>query len=886
MSGVTDENSFITAPAAAPGSAVERRVKQGRLKIFLGMAPGVGKTAAMLQAAVAEKAAGRQIILAVAQAHGARAVEILAGRLPRAGRQAGPGFDLDQILVRRPDIVVVDELAHANAAEARHPKRFQDVLELLDAGIDVYTTLNIYEIASRADLLWPMAGVASRQIVPDGIVDNAEIVLVDMPPAELMQRLRQGQVRFPEGSGLEQSRLFEEKSLLALREMAARLFAERVARDAQAQRLASQTTGPAPAGHRVLVAVEAGWDCQQLILWTRRLAGSLNASWIVLYVETSRSVPAEEEARLTRNLELARELGAEVITTADEDLAGAVLRVASSRNITQIVVGKLNPSFWRRLFARDRTVSRLIDGSGDIGVHVVPHKRSRQTPPLRRSLAGSGWVQYAVVVATVLAVAFGGYLFTPQVTEVGAHAMAFISLLAVVVLALFVERGPALLAAALSATIWDYFFLPPVFKFRVAHVEDALLLIMYFVVALAMGQLTTRIRAQEAAERQRERRATALYLLGRELAEATTTDQIIGKVVDEMGRTFDAEVAVLLPDAGHKPPLRKAGTLELGPKEEAVAAWVMEHRQAAGKFTGNLPSVETLFVPLESSHSMLGVLGLQLNQSTPPTIHQRNLLDALTRQIALALDHQRLSEISEQAKLLAESERLGKMLLDSMSHEIRTPVAAIRAAAIDLAELKGVTGPGVELIGEIQEAAERLNGLVGKVLDMTRLESGHIKPLFNECEVNDIVNVAVAETEKDLVRHKLIIELEPDLPIIRTDFVFLQQALMNLLSNAAVHTPPGTAITLRVWKTHQALLLAVADAGPGINPQALGRVFDKFYRAPDAPTGGVGLGLSLVKGFVEALGGTVMAENRAGGGAMFTITLPPAGGARRTPVSI
>jgi two-component system sensor histidine kinase KdpD len=616
------------------------------------------------------------------------------------------------------------------------------------------------------------------------------------------------------------------------------------------------------------------------------LAGSLNASWIVLYVETSRSVSVKEESRLTRNLELARELGAEVITTADEDLADAVLRVAFSRNITQIVAGKTGPPPWWRLFPQDPVVARLIRGSGDIGVHVVPVNRGTPVKPLRRSLAGSGWLQYVVAVATVVLVALAGFLFTPKVTEVGAHAMAFLSLLAVVILALFVERGPALLAAALSAVIWDYFFLPPVFAFRVSHFEDALLLVMYFVVALALGQLTTRIRAQEVAERQREGRATALYLLGRELAEATTVEQIIRKVVDELGRSFNAEVAILLTDARNRLQLQKTGTLEVGQQEHAVAAWVLDHQQPAGKFTDNLPMVDTVFVPLESSHSVLGVMGLRLGQSTPPTIHQRNLLDALTRQIALALDRQRLSELSEKAKLLAESERLGKTLLDSMSHEIRTPVAAIRAAAIDLVELKSVSGPGAELVAEIQEAAERLNRLVGKVLDMTRLESGHIKPLFNECEVNDIVNVAVAETEKDLARHTLTVDLPPDLPIIRTDFVFLQQALMNLLSNAALHTPAGTAVELRVWKTKEALCLAVADCGPGIDPQSIGRVFDKFYRAPDAPTGGTGLGLSLVKGFVEALGGKVEAENLLGGGAEFTITLPLTDADRRVSVSI
>ena len=538
----------------------------------------------------------------------------------------------------------------------------------------------------------------------------------------------------------------------------------------------SNTIAPAAAGHRVLVAVEADWDCGQLIHWTRRLAESMNASWMVLYVETSRSASSDEELRLTRNLELARDLGAEVVTTADEDLVGAVLRVAASRNITQIVVGKPPPPPWWRLFPDDPTSARLVRGSGNISVHVAPVRRETQVRAWWQSLAGSGWRQYAVVSGTVVAVAVAGFLFTPAV---GVHAMAFLSLLAVVVLALFVERGPALLAAALSAAIWDYFFLPPVFKFRVSHFEDALLIGMYFVVALVLGQLTARIRAQEAAERQRENRATTLYLLGRELAEATTIEQIIRKVVDELGRSVDAEVTVLLAEAPNGWRLRNAGNLELGEKELGAASWVMEHRQPAGKFTPNLPSADALFVPLEIGNRMMGVMGVRPRHSIPPTIHQRNLLDALARQIALALDRQRLSEVSEQAKLLAESERLSKTLLDTMSHEIRTPLAAIRSATSALADLNLNGRPGA-IIGEIQEATERLNRLVGKVLDITRLESGHIEPALNECDVSEVVNLAIAETEQELARHKLALHMPAGLPIVQMDFVFVQQALMNL----------------------------------------------------------------------------------------------------------
>jgi two-component system sensor histidine kinase KdpD len=341
-----------------------------------------------------------------------------------------------------------------------------------------------------------------------------------------------------------------------------------------------------------------------------------------------------------------------------------------------------------------------------------------------------------------------------------------------------------------------------------------------------------------------------------------------------MERAFDAEVSVLLADAAGQLQVQSASSLASGEKEREVAAWVLEHRQPAGKYTGNLPLVESLFVPLLSKNGPLGVMGLRLRQQAPPTIHQQNLLDALTRQIALSLDQQRLSEVTGKATLLAESERLSKMLLDSMSHEIRTPLAAIETATSSLAELGHATGPGAELIAEIREASERLNRLVRKVLDITRLEAGQVEPSFSECDVGEVVNFAVAGTERDLTRHKVSVEMAANLPMIRLDFIFLQEALMNLLSNAAHHTPAGTLVEVRVWTSDSTLFLVVADHGPGLPPDSLSRIFDKFYRGPGAPTGGTGLGLSLVKGFVEALGGTVAAANRNGGGAKFTIRLP------------
>jgi two-component system sensor histidine kinase KdpD len=555
-----------------------------------------------------------------------------------------------------------------------------------------------------------------------------------------------------------------------------------------------------------------------------------------------------------------------------------LLRVAAQRNVTQIVVGKpVGGPLWK-LFQRDLVLRRLVRGSGDIDIHFVragkAEPRSRLGFWERFGLSGS-LRQYLTATSTVAGVSILNYFLQPLI---GVHATALIYLLAVVVLALFVDWGPTLLAAALSAAVWDYIFLPPVFAFRVEHFEDAMLLGMYFVVAIVLGQFTARIRAQEEAERQREERATALYLLTRELSESRNLEQMLQKIVEQTGRVFRAEVCLLLRGATgwSKPEIRAPGWFGIDEKEQGIAAWVFEHGQAAGLFTDNLPVGKALYVPLKGGRETLGVMALKLSQSFPPTVHQRNILDAFSQQIGLALDRQRLQEVSEKTRLLAESERLSKTLLNSVSHEIRTPIAAIRSATSNLAEADeaSLSQSQKQMIGEIQEATQRLNRLVGNVLDVTRLETGHVKPKLNLCDVRDLAQVVAKETREQLARHRVEFHIPPKLPLVKMDFVLMQQALANLLSNAAFHTPPGTLVRLSARPEGDFLVITVSDNGPGIPPESLPRVFDKFYRAPNARTGGTGLGLSLVKGFVEAQGGRVTAGNRPDGGAVFTIRQP------------
>lgn len=853
----------------------------GALKVFLGFSPGSGKTAAMMQAAAAQRAAGLDVVMLDGEAAPEKEPMEDAATGPEGPETIPHLPSVEAVLARRPDIVIIDRLAGANPPGSRNPRHYHSAVALMEAGLDVYGTLNIYEIASRADILWKFTGLNSSDAVPDGVLDNAEISLVDTPPSELLRRLERGQFRPPKELTPATSRFFEEGCLLHLREMAARFFAERLARDAQQ---AGQGDGLARSSHRLLAAIEFGWEAEPLILLTRRLAGGLNAAWIVLAVETERSRLGSSGDNSARMLELARELGAEVITVADDDFVKAVLRVAASRKITQIVTAKTEEKWWRRPFAEEPAYSRLARLSGGIDIHIgstVRAPRENLTAGLNVP-AERRWQWPAAVLASG-AVMGGGFLIHPLMSAMAASLM---SLLAILAVAAFLDRGPALLATALICAGWDYFFLPPYFHFSIAHAEDKVLVAMYFTVALILGQYTTRLRAAQTAERQREERATALYLLTRELADASTTRAVVEKIVAELERSFGAAAAVLLPDESNRLHAHAASSLTPEQKEIAAASWAFERRQWAGKFTGNLSIIDTMFLPLESSRRTVGVLGLRLERSAPPTIHERNLLEALARQAAVALDRQHLRELSEKAEVVAASERLGKTLLDSMSHEIRTPIAAIQAAASDLAELGQVNAEGQSALSEIQEGAARLNRLVGQVLNITRLESGHVKPLINECEVADIINVAVTETEKQMAGHPLKVDIAPNLPIIRTDFVFLQQALMNLLANAAIHTPAGTPVELTARHDGSSICLNVADRGPGLGSLAVDRIFDKFYRGPGAPTGGIGLGLSLVKGFVKAVGGSVTAANHPDGGAEFTILLPVSAATGRGAVEI
>jgi len=865
----------------------EAAKKRGKLKVFLGMAAGVGKTYAMLRAAQRALREGRDVVAGYVETHGRKETDALLAGLPSIPRRRAEyrgvmleEMDLDALLARCPQLALVDELAHTNIPGSRHAKRYQDVIELLDAGMDVFTTMNVQHAESRVDTVRQITGSTVFETVPDSVLDGAEIELIDLPPEELLKRLDEGKVYMPERAELAMMNFFREGNLTALREMALRLAADHVGQDVHEYLQAMQITGPWKSGHRLLVAVSASPSSPHMIRWARRLADSYDCPWLAVYVEQPQPLAEADQTRLTKHLALARELGAEVVATSDVDIARGLWRVAQQQNVTQIIVGKPGGDNLLDRLRGGRLLRRLVRDSGVIDLHVVRPEASETGGTARRgggmALEHSPPRQYVAALAMVTGCTGLNFLLQRELA-LDPHALALVYLLGVVLQACFVGRGPSLLAATASALTWDYFFLPPLYTLYLSSLQDVMMFCMYFVVAIVMGHFVSRIRWQERAESRREERATALYLLTRDLADAADVDDMAGRLVRQVAQAFKGEVAILLRDetGGVAQSAHPASMFTISEKEQGVAAWAFRFGKAAGRFTDNLPFAEAIYLPMVTNRGVVGVMAVELPGEQPPTQEQRDLLDAYARQAALVLDRFLLGGEAETARLLAESEKLSKALLNSISHELRTPISAITTAASTLAELQPQHPASLEktLAAEIQQSAARLNRLVGNLLDMTRLESGKVKPRMEWCDVADLVHVAVRHNEKELARHAVKVSLPKGLPLVRMDFVLMEQALNNLLLNAAAYTPEGTAVEISVAASPAELTLTVADHGPGLPPESLPHLFDKFYRAPGAPAGGTGLGLSIVKGFVEAHGGRVEARHREGGGAQFTIYL-------------
>ncbi|WP_218938694.1 sensor histidine kinase [Oleiharenicola lentus] len=860
--------------------AAEARARRGHLKVFLGMCPGVGKTYAMLRAAQQERAAGTDVVVGLVETHGRSETEALLSGLTVLPRKviAHRGtelteLDLEAVRARRPRLVLVDELAHTNAPGSRHTKRWQDVVELLEAGIDVLTTLNIQHVESRADAVHQITGAVQQETVPDSVLDLAdELELVDLTPETLRERLQDGKVYLGERAAAARENFFQESHLSALRELALRYTAERV--DRQLRELRASTTKQTVwrSGERLLVGVGSSPFSTQLVRWTRRLAAAQGAPWLAVHVEPVTPPSPEAQKLLDRNLALARELGAEIVVSPGPDIAAALVRAALQHNATQIVVGKPRHAWWTRYLPGGSLVDRIIRLGGNIDVYVVPAEtggRPLTLDDLDHELR-SGAGEYAWAAGTVAALTLAATLLPANYYL----AAGLVYLLAVILLSLRVGRGPVLMAGVLSAVTWNFLFIPPRFTFRIEKIEDGLLFGTYFVVALVAGQLTSRIRAQALAERRREGRATALFNLTRALAEARSLDEAVFAALRQADALFNARTSLLLAVGDGELAPHYAGSLALDDKERGVADWVFRHRRPAGRFTDTLPAAGAFYLPLVRENHAVGVLGVAVPREASLTLAQRDLLEAFARQLALSVEREHLRDASEREKLLAESEKLHRVLLDSVSHELRTPLAVIGSALENIQDAPPELR--AELVREARSAAGRLNRLVGNLLDQTRLESGALRPRLDWCDARDLVNAAVDGVRDSLAVHPLEIVVPEDLPPLRMDFALTEQALANLLLNAARHTPDGTPVflTAGLERDGRRVFFTVADRGPGFPLAMRERLFKKFERGDAARAGGLGLGLSLVRGFVTAQGGEVMVGENPGGGAVFTIYLP------------
>ena len=848
----------------------EAAARRGRLKIFFGMCPGVGKTYAMLLAARQEVEKGVEVVAGIVETHGRKETAALLEGIPIVPRAqlAYRGttleeMDLDALLTWHPRLVLVDELAHTNAPGSRHPKRYQDVLELLDAGIDVFTTVNVQHIESRKDTVAQITGIQVRETVPDSLLDLAEdISLIDLTPDQLRERMAEGKVYMGDRAVTAADHFFRESNLMALREMALRLTAEHVDRDLRQFRQGGVVGEPWKAGDRLLVAVSASPSSEKLIRWARRAAASMEASWIAVNVETPRPLTPLDEVRLGLNLALARQLGAEVLMVESTDPGEAILRVARQHNATQIIVGKPGPRTLASWFKKS-PVDWLVRNSGDIDVHMV-----RAVSPERLQIADRApqpWMQYGIAFSIVCAVTVLGTLLEPLA---GYWAIALVYLLAIILSAMRLRRGPVFVLATASALIWNFLFIPPRFTFYIREVRDLMMFAMYFIVAIIVGQLTSRLHEREEAERRGEERATALYRLSKALATTREPGKGLAVAVEQIRETFGAESCLLVRDEAGRftGEAHPTSSLHLSPKEESVAFWAFQHKQAAGRFTDTLPESEALHLPLVSGGNTEGVLAVQFPENVQLSMQRRELLETFAAQIAVTIEKDRLALAGRNTQIAAQSEKLQRALFDTVSHELKTPLAAISAA---------LEQPASSAISqEIRPAVARLTQLVNNLLDMTRLDSGMLKPNLEWADPGELVAEALERVSDQTRSRDITVQIPHDLPPIRVDPGLVQQSIALILSNAVLHTPVDTGIEVSAALDGKTVKITVGDHGPGIKPGEEARIFEKFYRSAGAPAGGTGLGLSIARRLVEAHNGRITARNRPEGGALFTIELP------------
>ncbi len=863
----------------------EKRAKRGRLTVFFGAAPGVGKTYAMLEAARFEREDGRDAVVGIVETHGRYDTAALLLGLEIVPRKklehrgvSLEELDIEACLKRRPGLLLVDELAHTNAPGSRHTRRWEDVEELLEAGLDVYSTLNVQHLESLNDVVAQITHVVVRETVPDSVLEGAdEIRLIDLPIEELLERLKDGKVYLAEQAERAGKHFFRPGNLIALRELALRTTAQSV--DAQMRRYRAEhgIDKTWAATERLLVCVSPSPSSPLVIRGARRLARSLHADWIAAFVETSASLrlTARDRARVAEHLHHARTLGAETVTLAGEDGAAEVVRFARERNVTRIIVGKPTHSTLRDRI-QGSFLESLVRLSGNIDVHAISGdvEKSTDEPPVREPARtrtrqnATGFL--AGLVAVGLATVIGKTIFPEQLADV-----VMVYLLGIVLVSLRWGLAPSLFAAVGAVVAFDYFCIPPLYTLAVADLRHIVTFAVMFLVAVVISGLTKRVRDQAESAREREVGTASLYALSRALASAKSRQEILLAGTKHIQQLLGGRVSALVPSPAGAlvSNVEGAWTYEPDEKERGVAELVWQSGKPAGAGTDTLPASGGTYFPIFGSEGRLGVIGIVTDGARTADHQARHHLDAFLAQIGSALDRVRLARQAQVAQLRVEAEQLRNSLLSSVSHDLRTPLAVITGTATTLTHDKLDAAARRDLAETIVQEAERLNRLVRNLLDMTRVEAGALAIHKEWQPVEEVFGSALGAVESILGARPVKTDLSSDL-VAPFDAVLIQQVLVNLLENAVKYAGPDTPLTVSARGRKREVEIVVADRGPGVPAGDETRIFEKFYRAEKGKGGGVGLGLTICRGIVIAHGGRIWAEGRDGGGAAFHFTLP------------
>ncbi len=895
MANQRREVEIRPSPDALLEAARRESDKAGRLKIFVGAAPGVGKTYEMLQSAQAKRKAGADVVVGVVETHGRAETEALLQGLEILPRkrldykeQILEEMDLDALIARHPRIAVVDELAHTNAAGSRHPKRYLDVQELLSNGIDVYTAVNIQHLESLNDVVAQITHVRVRETVPDSVFDQADAIeLIDLTPDDLIQRLREGKVYVPKQAERALQHYFSPGNLTALRELALRRTAERVDEQLLTHMQANAIVGPWAAGERVLVCISEDPRAAGLVRYTKRLADRLHAPWTAISIETRRSLQLSDEQRdrLADTSRLAEALGGEALTMpgVERRIADDVINFAHTNNVTQIVVGKSTRSWWFELI-RGSVVHDLVRRAGNISVHVIPGEELPVVPIAKTAVQTAARPEpfdprpYLMAIAIVALGLGAAELIQPWF---GIENVDLVFLTAVVVVAVRYGLWPSMLASVAASLGYNFFFLPPVYTFTITDPTNIAAFFFFMLIALLVSNVAARVRVQADTAISRVRTTESLYAFSRKLAGTATLDDVLWATAYQIASMLRVRVVLLLPEDGLL--AVKAGYPpedQLDKADLAAANWAWDNDRPAGRGSDTLPGAKRLFLPMRTGRGPIGVIGIDDDKTGPLlTPDQRRLLDALVDQAALAIERVLLVEDMDRVKRTTESERLRSALLTSISHDLKTPLASVLGAASMLRDLSSSMSDVEkrDLLATVIDESERLNRFIANLLDMTKLESGAIVPNTAPHDIGEIVGSALRRASKMLGNHNISLEFAADLPMLELDAVLFEQVLFNLLDNAAKYSPADSTILVRGLRDDGSVCLQILDEGDGIPPADLDSIFDKFYRAQkgDHVRPGTGLGLAISRGFVEAMHGTISAANRTDrSGALLTIRLP------------